>query len=153
MAVAARATVGERTIIVYGAVLPWSAVRTHAPYLVRPGETRGDVFERVLAEQAADVAELCRQYEASVIWAGDFNQTLMGPNLGGSASGRAALESTLAKLNFTAWNAGAAHCRPGMCAVDLICGPKSITPTAQGRIDPVSGGTVMSDHAGYWVEL
>jgi endonuclease/exonuclease/phosphatase family metal-dependent hydrolase len=153
MAVAARATVGERSIVVYGAVLPWTAVRNHAPYLVRPNESSVDVFERVLAEQAADVAELCRQYEESVVWAGDFNQTLRGLCQGGSAVRRAALERTLAQLDFVAWNAGAAHARPEMCAVDLICGPKRIMPAAQGRIDPVSGGTVMSDHAGYWVEL
>jgi hypothetical protein len=40
-----------------------------------------------------------------------------------------------------------------MCTVDLICGTKSSTATAQGRIDPVSGSIAMSDHAGYWVEL
>jgi endonuclease/exonuclease/phosphatase family metal-dependent hydrolase len=153
MAVAVRATVGERSMVVYGAVLPWTAVRNHASYLVRPNETSVEVFERVLAEQAADVAELCRQYEEPVVWAGDFNQTLCGPCQGGSAVRRTALERTLVQLEFTAWNAGAAHARPGMCAVDLICGPKHITPTAQGRIDPVSGGTAMSDHAGYWVEV
>jgi endonuclease/exonuclease/phosphatase family metal-dependent hydrolase len=153
LAVAARVTLGERTVIVYGAELPWLAVTSHAPYVVQPGETSLDVFQRVLAEQAADVAELCRLYEAPVVWAGDFNQTLIGGHQGGSAVRRAALESMLAKLNFAAWNAGAAHARPGMRAVDLICGPESITATAQGRIDPVSDGIEMSDHAGCWIEI
>lgn len=52
LAVAARITVGGRSVIVYGAVLPWLSVRSHAPELVREGEEFSDVFERVLEARA-----------------------------------------------------------------------------------------------------
>lgn len=152
MAVVAKTTRAGRTLIVYGAVLPWLGITSHAPYLIRPGESSLAVFERVLAEQAADVAELRRQYGA-VVWAGDFNQTLMGANLGGSAARRAVLAKTLSALRLVAWNQAAAHAQPEMCALDLICGPMEMDLLRQGRVDPVARGIVMSDHAGYWVEI
>lgn len=153
LSVAAQTTIAGRTVIVYGAVLPWLSVKHHAPYVARTGENALEVFERLLAEQAADVAELRRRHDAPVIWAGDFNQSLLGPNLAGSAVRRTALAKTLAELGLTAWNEAAAHAQPGMCTIDLICGPKECTLRRHGRIDPVSRGVVMSDHAGYWVEL
>lgn len=153
LAVAARANVGGRTVIVYGAVLPWRAVTSHAPYLVRDGENSLAVFKRVLSEQAADIARLRSSYGDPVIWAGDFNQSVTGPNLTGSAEGRAALTKTLAELGYSAWNGASAHAVANLCSVDLVCGPSDLKPVRQGRIDPASGGVAMSDHAGYWIEF
>lgn len=153
LSVVARTTIAGRTVIVYGAVLPWLSVKHHAPYVARTGESALEVFERVLAEHAADVAELRRRYDAPVIWAGDFNQSLVGRNSAGSAVRRAALAKSLANLGLTAWNEAAAHARRGMCAIDLICGPKEYKPIRQGRIHPILRGIAMSDHAGYWVEV
>ncbi len=152
-AVAARVSVGGLTVIVYGAVLPWLAVTSHAPELVEEGEDSFAVFKRVLAEQAKDIADLRRQFGEPVIWAGDFNQTVSGPNWGGSNDRRDLLNRTLNSLDMVAWNGKADHAMSGMCAVDLICGPKECVLVSQGRIDPMRDTLTMSDHAGYWVEL
>ncbi len=152
MAVAARAKVGAARVVVYCAVLPWLSVTSHAPYLVRSGETSLDVFQRVLNEQVEDVKTLRRDFGEPVIWAGDFNQTLEGSSRGGSDARRLLLQSALASLDYVAWNGAAAHACEGMCAVDLICGPRAHVILGQGRIDPVRDGIVMSDHAGYWIE-
>lgn len=152
LAVAASVTIEGVPLVVYGAVLPWLTVGAHEPELARDGEDSFAVFERVLAEQAADVAELRRRH-GDVVWLGDFNETLAGPSWGGSARRRALLEKTLSALGYAAWNAAADHAKPGMCAVDLICGPADWELAAQGRVEPSRGGVVMSDHAGYWVQL
>ena len=88
-----------------------------------------------------------------MVWAGDFNHTLSGPLWGGSAARRDLLENALASIGYSARNESAAHAKPGMQAVDLICGPADWTVPAQGRIDPSRDGVEMSDHAGYWVEI
>jgi hypothetical protein len=152
-AVAARVSVGDLTVIVYGAVLPWLAVTSHAPELVGEGEDSFAVFKRVLAEQAKDIADLRKKYGSPVIWAGDFNQTVSGPNWGGSNDRRDLLNKTINSLELGPWNGKADHAMNGMCAVDLICGPKECVVLSQGRIDPMRGILTMSDHAGYWVEL
>jgi hypothetical protein len=152
MAVAARVPFGGRSMIIYGAVLPWLSIRGHAKELVREGEVFADVFGRVLGAQKADIVKLKKNCEL-VVWAGDFNQTVGGTNAGGSRKGREALVNCLADLGLVAWNASADHAVGGLQAIDLICGPTELAVRAQGRIDPVRDGVRMSDHAGYWVDV
>jgi endonuclease/exonuclease/phosphatase family metal-dependent hydrolase len=154
MAVAATALVGGTPVVVYGSVLPWGFFDRAAPELVLAGETAEDAFRRLLREQAGDIAELRRRHpEHIVIWAGDFNQTISGPNYGGSNVKRDALLRALDELGLVGWNAAAANAKDGMHAIDLICGPREVTVARQGRIDPVLDDMSMSDHAGYWVEF
>lgn len=88
-----------------------------------------------------------------MIWAGDFNQHVSGPNHGGSAAKREALVRALEGLGLVAWNREAAHDAEGLRAIDLICGPRELPVRAQGRIAATREGVRMSDHAGYWVEI
>jgi len=152
MAVAARVSTNGGQIIVYGAVLPWTAVKRHAPDLVRADEDSFGAFKRALEEQASDIVAL-RKLGDPVVWVGDFNQSVEGANFGGSRPRRDLLKDTLKSLNMAAWNGSADHAKPGMCSIDLICGPKQQTVTASGRIDPIAGGVTMSDHAGYWIDI
>lgn len=152
MAVAARVSFNGAQIIVYGAVLPWTAVKIHAPDLVRAGEDSFGAFKRALQEQASDIVAL-QKLGAPVVWVGDFNQSVEGANFGGSSQRRDLLNQTLKTLNMVAWNGTAAHAKSGMYAVDLICGPKQQTVTVSGRIEPIVDGVTMSDHAGYWVDI
>jgi len=153
MAAAARVEARDGTFIVYCSVLPWLAIASHAPEIVRAGETSLAVFERLLGEQVADIVELGRRHRVPVIWAGDFNQSLAGPIRGGATVRRVLLSRSLASLGYTAWNSESAHASLELCAVDLICGPDDYSIKAQGRLDPRRGDIVMSDHAGYWVDL
>jgi endonuclease/exonuclease/phosphatase family metal-dependent hydrolase len=154
MAVAATTLVSGVPVLVYGSVLPWGFVCRDAPELVHEAETALGAFLRVLQEQREDIEELRRRYPSQVvIWAGDFNQTISGPNHGGSATKREALLRALDELGLVAWNASAAHAVERMHAIDLICGPREISIARQGRMEPALDGVVMSDHAGYWVEV
>jgi endonuclease/exonuclease/phosphatase family metal-dependent hydrolase len=154
MAAAAVAETLTGAFVIYGSVLPWGTFRQHAPELARQGESSLDSFVRVLGEQLADIEELRRRHPGhAVIWAGDFNQHVHGPDRGGSRAKREALEAALVRLGLVAWNGAAAHAQPGMHAIDLICGPREIEIRAQGRIDPTRDGVRMTDHAGYWVDF
>ena len=152
MAVAARISLNGAQIVVYGAVLPWTAIKIHAPDLVRTGEDSFGAFKRALQEQASDIVAL-KKLGYPVVWVGDFNQSVEGANFGGSSQRRDLLNQTLKTLNMVAWNGAAAHAKPGMCSVDLICGSPKHLVRDGGRIDPMRGNVALSDHAGYWVDV
>ncbi len=100
-----------------------------------------------------DVRELAQRFGEIVVWAGDFNQTVVRTSRGGSDARRMLLLEALTSLGYGAWNGAAAHASAGMCAVDLLCGPRDHAIVDRGRTDPVRGGVAMSDHAGYWVDI
>lgn len=150
MAAVGRVRTSAGSVIVYGSVLPWRSVARQAPEMVLPGEGYADAFVRMVAEQCADVRALLQQFPLDlVVWAGDFNQSLDGPNHGGSERGRAQLAGALGDLGFVAWNRASRHADVGMCAIDLVCGPCGRGVGSVEVIDP--GG--LSDHAGYIVEI
>lgn len=156
LSTAAQASVGDRHVVVYGSVLPWLQAATQAPELRdHVGESSAEMFARYLSAQVEDVRALCEAYRGSlIVWAGDFNQTLVGPNYGGSRTNRSLLREALGDLGFEAWNAGSAHAKPGMCAIDLLCGPKDHPVRGIHRIPPTDDNERrLSDHAGYVVEL
>ena len=154
MAAAAVAKVDGDDFVIYGSVLPWNAALVQAPYLVQGGESAGGLFERVLAEQIADIDLLRNQHPgATVVWAGDFNQPLEGPNRGFSTRNRRLLEEALRAVDLIAYNRCLGHALDGYFAIDLICGPASRAAREVRRIDPVVQGTSLSDHAAYVVDL
>ena len=154
MAAAAVLSISGDLVVVYGSVLPWNAAAVQEPGLALTGESAAAMFARVLASQEADVASLRATYpDAVVLWVGDFNQTLCGPNFGGSAQKRHSLTLSLQRLGMVAWNADARHALDRMCAIDLVCGPKEVAVGDVTYVDPAAGGVVLSDHAGYVVEV
>jgi endonuclease/exonuclease/phosphatase family metal-dependent hydrolase len=154
MAVAAEAVVDNEEFLVYGSVLPWSSAIHQASYLSLLGESPGGLFARLLREQVSDVVSLRESRpDHTLIWAGDFNQTLSGPNYGGSKKGRHLLAEALDELDLVAWNQELPHAKPPMHAIDLICGPRGRQPRRVHRFEPVLNDSVLSDHAGYVVEL
>jgi len=153
MAVAARMTVNGESFLVYGSVLPWANAIHQAPYLARQGESADALFARMLRAQVDDMIKLRQRWPGhTLIWAGDFNQTLSGPNYGGSNKGRQLLAAALLELDLVAWNHESAHAKPTMHALDLICGPQGREPQVE-RFEPELDGQVLSDHAGYVVEV
>lgn len=154
MAAAAITQVGGVELVVYGSVLPWNGAIAQAPYLARAGESAGDLFQRILGEQVADFQLLRQKHPGStVLWAGDFNQPLEGPNAGFSNQNRDAVEGALDALGLVAYNRRLAHAKDGCFAIDLICGAASLAATDLRRIDPVIDGEELSDHAAYVVDL
>jgi hypothetical protein len=154
LAAATIATIRGREVVVYGSVLPWRSAPRHIPELALHDELPAAMFERYLDAQVADLDDLRSHHPRAVlIWAGDFNQSLDGPNLVGSRSGRLLLRGALDHLGFTAWNQSEHHANTGLSAIDLICGPRDVCITHVERIDPFQNGRLLSDHAGYVVDV
>jgi hypothetical protein len=109
LAVACRTVLDETSVVVYGSVLPWLSARTHAPDvygdLPRPFI---EIFATVLGEQVEDMRELRLRYpDEALVWAGDFNHTLMGRALQREAS--AMLQRAVEDLGLKVTNAAAPH--------------------------------------------
>jgi hypothetical protein len=153
MAVAAETDAFGEPLLVYGSVLPWRAAPAQAPDVAKPAESFIEMFKRVLDEQADEIQRLRADRPGLFIWAGDFNQTLVGSNAGGSNEARDLLDAKLDELKLTAWNASARHAIEKLCAIDLICGPRDRPIKSVSWIDPAPDGRPLSDHAGYVVEL
>lgn len=149
-AAAAAGIVGDEQVVVYGSVLPWRSASKDVPDRRFPGENSRSMFRRVLGDQVADIHQLQGMFSgALLIWAGDFNQSLSGPNKGGSDEARQLLREALSDLGLAAWNEHARHKIETLKAIDLICGPSARPVTSVSRIDP----NKLSDHAGYLVTL
>lgn len=154
MAAAAEVTVNGRSVVVYGSVLPWGSAHKTERDASMPGDTYASMFRRLLREQAHDVAVLQAYHPSStVIWAGDFNQTLAGAYVVGAKANRQALSSELDRLGLAAWNAEAPHLKDGACTIDLICGPAQLEAMCHEPYRPRLNGKALSDHAGYVVEV
>lgn len=142
-----------QTVLVFGSVLPWLSAPSHVPELAgfRSSE---QFFVEELDQQVAMIKELApKESGKPVIWAGDFNQTLVGPLWGGSALRREKLQAALAELGLEAWNRCAPHALAGMFTIDLVCGSAGIAVQSSETIDNTRDGRVLSDHAGYIVDL
>lgn len=154
MSLVALAEVDGEQVVVYGSVVPWMHAIDQAPYLARDGESSDDLFDRVLAEQVADVARLHTAFpDHTVVWAGDFNQPISGSNSGFSDRRRARLVEALGTLGLHAWNHESPHAKPGAHAIDLVCGTRVRPMLSVEVVEPVIDGEKLSDHAGYVVTI
>ncbi len=154
LAAAALVTCEGEDLAVYGSVLPWKSAISQTDYLAEPGDTPQALFLRVLGEQVADLRRLRSEHpDRTLIWAGDFNQPLSGPNGGFDNAQREALRSALQDLKLVAWNEHLGHFLEGAHAIDLICGPHDRMATRVERIAPVVDGQPLSDHPAYLVDL
>lgn len=152
LSTAAETLVDDRRVLLYGSVLPWNAASNQLREEAR-GRSSEQFFMEELDEQATEVADFCRDPDLTVIWAGDFNQSLLGPLHVGSRARREALQRRLAELRFEAWNRLAPHRVPGLFTIDLICGPADIAVIGSDTIPASVSGRALSDHPGYIVEL
>lgn len=153
LAAASRTVLDETSVVVYGSVLPWLSARTHAPDVY--GELKRsfiEIFETALSEQVADMRELRLRYpDDALVWAGDFNHTLMGRALSRNAS--AMLKSAVEGLGLKATNAAAPHRKAGMNALDLICVERAWKCTAVDTGYPLLAERPLSDHCSYVAQV
>ena len=137
----------------YGSVLPWNSAQHHAPdvygYEKRPFM---EIFAKALNEQVGDMEELRRRYpQEALIWAGDFNHTLVGRALSRGAS--ELLRDAISKLGLRAVNADSSHRAEGMKSLDLICVESSWTCANVATKYPDVEGRPLSDHRWYVAEV
>jgi hypothetical protein len=123
----------------YSSVLPW---RTCGPDWAWEG---GDQASRTV-----DTLEsLNTVFGGNTVWGGDWNQTMTGPNYGGTRIGRAAIDELLTRHDMALPTRDLPHRQPGMTAIDHIAVPRRWRILNAERI-PVPKR--LSDHDAYVVE-
>jgi hypothetical protein len=153
LALASRSKIDDTSIVIYGSILPWLSARAQAPdvYGEQP-RSFVEIFETALEEQVVDMLALRSAYpDDCLIWAGDFNHTLVGHALSNAAS--TMLKGAIARLGLKAVNAHAPHRSPGWHAIDLICVEQAWTCSSVESPYPLLKGRALSDHRWYIAEV
>jgi hypothetical protein len=121
-------------------VLPWRSCGSDEPW---KGARHADKMMAVLD----DLHSLWASDE--LVWGGDWNQTLLGPDWAGSAGGREHVIESMAELGLQVPTAGLSHQIHGHGSIDHIAvGPAKPVASVE-RVD----GAPLSDHDAYVVQL
>jgi hypothetical protein len=124
----------------YSSVLPWRTCGPDWPWF------GGDQASRT----ADAVRSLEGAFDGDVVWGGDWNQTMTGPNYGGTTKGRAAIEDLLARRGLHLATRDLPHRTPGMAAIDHIAVPQHWTINCAERLPALSR---LTDHDAYVIDV
>jgi len=128
-------------LLLCGSVLPWRSCGRGYPWI---GERQGD-------KTAAAVAPIAR-LRSPLIWGGDWNHALEGPDHAGSRDGRDHILGVVAHLGLQVPTAELAGCG-GERSIDHIAVPKEMTVRDAAQVTAALDGRRMSDHDAYVVEV
>lgn len=85
---------------------------------------------------------------ADLVWGGDWNHSLQGPEWAGSRQGRDLISAALTELGLVAPTATLSHRLPGVFSIDHVA---TASPVREARVVPVVRR--LSDHDAYVVEV
>lgn len=88
----------------------------------------------------------------TVVWGGDWNHALEGPEHAGSTGGRFAIERALHEMQLQAPTAGLTHQTPGHHTIDHVAVPESWSIHQVERVPAHSPSRSLSDHDIYVVD-
>jgi hypothetical protein len=124
----------------YPSVLPWRTCGPDWPWC--DGDQAGRMTDAVHSLDRPLAG-------GGAVWGGDWNQTMVGPNFGGTALGRAAIEDLLTRSGLWLATRNLPHRAPGMAAIDQIAVPIGWKVKTAERV-PVP--TRLTDHDAYVVD-
>jgi hypothetical protein len=145
----ARITLGERDFLAAASVFPWRSAAKYWP--ASDGDTFAERCARTLEAHAAEIERASTGLP--VVWGGDFNQALSGPEHVGSDAGREALLDAFQKLHLRAVTIEAAGQDPNQRSIDHIAIPSSWSLWAVDVQRPHPDGRPLSDHPSYVVSV
>lgn len=131
-------------LIFCSSILPWRATPSHGPWT---GASHAE-------KTASAIDELLRNLpRADLVWGGDWNHALSGPEYAGSLQGRRHLMAALDTLGLRVPTAHLAHRLEGLLSIDHIAvGPGQNVGSAAREVAAIAGRR-LSDHDAYVVEL
>jgi hypothetical protein len=141
---AAFATVGD--LRVCSCVLPWRAARLSWP-------DEGANLAGITRAALGRLEEGLTQRPGDVVWGGDWNHALEGPDHVGTRVGRSTLKALIATLGLQAPTAELGHRDRGMCSIDHIAVPERWKVGSAEQLTAEADGRRLSDHDAYVVEL
>jgi hypothetical protein len=141
----AMAHVGAWTVA--SSILPWRSAPNREPWLDAPHA------EKTVA--AVDtLSPLLSPSKATLIWGGDWNHALHGPETAGSMKGRARIVTALDDLRLSVPTARLPHRLDGLLTIDHVAVPSSWHVITTERVPAVDGGGKrLSDHDAYVVDV
>jgi hypothetical protein len=143
----ARAQTPAGPLLVASSVMPWRGAKTSWPG--DPDARHGVRFADSLDQHRGEI-ERARDGDEPVVWGGDFNQALSGPESAGSMGGRRLLDQAFASVGLTCTTSGVGHLNEEYCAIDHISVSRSWSADTAVRLTPPSSeGKALSDHACY----
>lgn len=126
-------------------ILPWRGCGDVAPW------TGTDHLTRTTATLAA--LEPFLRSQDRLVWGGDWNHALHGPERAGSKAARAYLLRLVEELSLTVPTAILAHRIPGIFSIDHIATPTSQPADAAVRVQATQGERRLSDHDLYRIDM
>lgn len=92
--------------------------------------------------------------DSPVVWGGDWNHSLSGPELAGSRAGRADILHTVTTLDLQIPTAALGHPIKDLLSIDHIAVPAAWSVTGADQVVAMDGeGKRLSDHDAYVVEV
>jgi endonuclease/exonuclease/phosphatase family metal-dependent hydrolase len=138
----AMAAVGDLTFC--SSVLPWRSCGARSPWV---GTRHGEKTKAVM-----DALALALPL-SGLVWGGDLNQSLDGPDYSGSRQGLGHILAALDRLGLQVPTRGLPHREAAICSIDHIAVASGLQVTANRRVAATVGGERLSDHDLYWVEI
>ncbi|GAA4726580.1 hypothetical protein GCM10025782_26220 [Pedococcus ginsenosidimutans] len=133
--------VGASTFV--STVLPWRSCRDRHPWI----GTRHEEKTR------AAVGSVIESLQGPVVWGGDWNHALHGPEYAGSRAGRAHLEEAIDRLDLQVPTEFLPHRINGLLSIDHIALPIGAVVGSAERIAAAFEGKRLSDHDAYVVTV
>jgi hypothetical protein len=138
-----------RPFVAASSVFPWRTAAKYWP--VEDGDTFAERCAGTLAKHLAEIS--VASGGLPVVWGGDFNQALSGPERVGSDVGRQALLDAFKELGLRVVTVEAAGQDPNQRSIDHIAIPEDWTSWALEVQPPQSDGRLLSDHPSYVVSV
>ena len=132
---------GDTTFV--SSVLPWRSCGARHPWIGSRHEEK---------TQAA-VGSVLESLKGSVIWGGDWNHALHGPEYAGSRAGRSHIENAVSQLELQVPTERLSHRIEGLLSIDHIAVPKGVLVQAAERVSAATDEKRLSDHDAYVVTV
>ena len=140
----ASALAGVDNLLFCSSILPWRSCSARQPW----------VGVRHAAKTKATIDDLLGHLpQNDLIWGGDWNHALSGPEFAGSQEGRGYLLAAVANLGLEVLTAALPHRIENLLSIDHIAVPKGARVVSAERVDASAEGRRLSDHDGYVVEI
>nr|WP_143056222.1 endonuclease/exonuclease/phosphatase family protein [Pedococcus cremeus] len=125
-------------------ILPWRSARSEHPWV---GGNHAAKTQSTLSDLVPRLAE-----HRPLVWGGDWNHSLEGPERAGSMAGRRQLQEALAGLGLRAETAGLPHRLPGVRSIDHIAIDRRLQGEARAVL-AVCRERRLSDHDAFVLDF
>ena len=132
---------GDTTFV--SSVLPWRSCGARHPWIGTRHEEK---------TQAA-VRSVFDSLQGSVVWGGDWNHALHGPEYAGSQAGRAHIQNAIGQLELQVPTELLPHRIDGLLSIDLVAVPAGALVQTAERVAAATDQKRLSDHDAYVVTV